>query len=614
MLRFLPRYHRLASFPPPQPSQVAEKVKLNVLGNLLATRRLSTSTYSRKIWNSKVDLPKQTRTVDQFIQEAVASHAAKYPDQKAIVSANDPKIYIDFVQMKKSIHSLETFLHNMFVASRPFDRSCIAENSRRGTWPRCFSPTVPSTQSFWAESCLVEESPRPRRLLSHNVCFICNQIRNSLDEIKKLLVDNGSKVVFTTDTLLPLVVAAAKKNDHVQAIIVVRLTQNPIPAGVIAWSTVMEAQGTPPKVRISPDDLALLPYSSGTTGVPKGVMLTHRNVLAAVNGVRVHFEKEIVPRVFPGISEKDAKEKMKDPFVLFLPFFHIFGLGLLLVKVFVGATIVQLPKFDPVAFLTALQTYKPWELPLVPPVALLLAKHPVVSMFDLSSLKLVLNGAAPLPEEVGLALKKRLPGVNVVQGYGLTETGALTTLPVDLESDSLTSVGGPGPGIELKIMDEHGQEKEANEKGEIVVAGENIMKGYHNNAEETKKVLRGGWFHTGDIGYVDDKDHLYIVDRIKELIKVKGLQVAPAQLEAVLAKNPKIADAAVIGVPHKEFGEAPRAYVVKADPSLTEEEVMKTVSDRLAKHNWLVGGVVFVKEIPRSAAGKILRRLLSPKE
>ena len=299
---------------------------------------------------------------------------------------------------------------------------------------------------------------------------------------------------------------------------------------------------------------------------------------------------------------------MLSPVVFFLPFYHIFGLGLMLLKILQGATIAHLPKFDPIVFLTALQTIKPWELALVPPVGLFLAKNPVVANFDLSSIKWILNGAAPLPEEVGLGLRNRIKGVNVTQGYGLTETVALTTLPSSMEA--LTSVGVVAPGAQLKIVGKDGKELGANEKGEVAVHGENVMKGYHRNEKETKNALRNGWFYTGDIGYMDENDHLYIVDRIKELIKVKGLQVAPALLEAQLIKNPRITDAAVVGVPHEEFGEVPRAYVVKADPTLTEEDVKKTIADQLAKHNWLEGGVVFVKEIPKSSAGKILRRLL----
>lgn len=388
-----------------------------------------------------------------------------------------------------------------------------------------------------------------------------------------------------------------------------------IPTGILLWDTVMEAKGTAPRVETEQDDLAALPYSSGTTGIPKGVMLTHRNLLAGVNGLKVHYEKEIVPKVFPDCgSEEAVLKKTAAPVVVFLPFYHIFGLAVLLLKIITGATIVQLPKFDPDVFLTALQKIKPWELAIVPPVGLLLAKHPVVGKFDLSSIRFIVNGAANLPEEVALVLKKRLPNASVAQAYGLTETVALSTLPTALGEEALNNVGVPGPGIKLKITDRYGQDLGVNERGEIAISGENIMSGYYRNLAETKKVIRHGWFFTGDIGYVDEKGQLHVVDRIKELIKVKGLQVAPALLESQLLKNRKIADVAVVGTPHPEFGEVPMAYVVRADPNLTEDEVKRTISDKLAKHNWLEGGVNFVKEIPKSQAGKILRRVLRNKQ
>ncbi len=244
---------------------------------------------------------------------------------------------------------------------------------------------------------------------------------------------------------------------------------------------------------------------------------------------------------------------------------------------------------------------------------LALAKHPIVDNYDLSSVEMILSGAAPLGSDLQSAVEKRLD-CRVTQGYGLTETGPVTNA-VPLDGDPKSGSAGPLiPNTEAKIVDvESGKELETGERGEICVSGPQIMKGYLNNSEATAHTIDAdGFLHTGDIGYVDEDGYFYIVDRLKELIKYKGFQVPPAELEALLITHPNIADVAVIGSPDEEAGELPKAFVVK-EGEVTDTEIMEFVADKVAPHK-KIRMVEFVDEIPKSASGKILRRVLIEQE
>jgi acyl-CoA synthetase (AMP-forming)/AMP-acid ligase II len=369
--------------------------------------------------------------------------------------------------------------------------------------------------------------------------------------------------------------------------------------GATPFSKLYLKDGTPPQVTINPkEDLVALPYSSGTTGLPKGVMLTHHNLVAnlcQMVGLR-YFTAE-------------------DTLVCLLPLFHIYGLVVVLnMGLYSGSTIVTMPRFELEPFLQTLQKYDITLAHLVPPIVLALAKHPVVDNYPLPKLKTIFSGAAPLDETLTRACMERL-GCDIRQGYGLTETSPVThSSPPEPENVKYGSVGVPAPSTEVKIVHlETGEELGRNEEGEVCIRGPQVMKGYLNNPEATAATIDAdGWLHTGDIGYADDDGHFYIVDRAKELIKYKGFQVAPAELEALLLTHPDVADAAVIPCPDDECGEVPKAYVVlKGDA--TGEQLMNYVADRVAPHK-KIRGVEFIDKIPKSPSGKILRRVLVQEE
>ena len=341
----------------------------------------------------------------------------------------------------------------------------------------------------------------------------------------------------------------------------------------------------------------MLPYSSGTTGVSKGVMLTHRNLVANIAQVL-------------GAAEMREDETM----VAVLPFFHIYGMQVLMnCGLRAGATIVTLPRFDLEQFLSVHQEHGITRSFVAPPIVVALAKHPLVDSFDMSKLEQVFSGAAPLSAELALEAGKRL-GCEVVQGYGMTELSPVSHLTPSGQFKP-GSVGVTAPNTELRIVDPlTGEDLGIGEDGEIWVRGPQVMKGYLNNEQATAHTIDAdGWLHTGDIGHVDPDDHVFVVDRLKELIKYKGFQVPPAELEAILLTHPAVADAAVIGIPDEEAGEIPAAYVVLQPGSeATAEEIMEFVAGHVA-HYKQVRHLEFIEAVPKSAAGKILRRELRAK-
>jgi acyl-CoA synthetase (AMP-forming)/AMP-acid ligase II len=377
--------------------------------------------------------------------------------------------------------------------------------------------------------------------------------------------------------------------------------------GARPFSELLDAPPTPPRVDIDPrEDIVALPYSSGTTGLPKGVMLTHRNLvanLAQIEGMQN----------WQGFGEGDAV-------LAAMPFFHIYGMVVIMAHgLSQGATIVTMPRFDFQEFLGLVQKYRLSVLPLVPPIVLGMVKSPALSQFDLSSVRLVFSGAAPLGEDLARELSKKL-GCPVTQGYGMTEASPVTHLsPTRNTTLKPGSAGRVIPNTEVKLVDPAtGEELGRNKEGELLIRGPQIMKGYLNRPEDTAASIdREGWYHTGDVGYVDDDGWFFIVDRTKELIKYKGLQVAPAELEALLLTHPAILDVAVVRRPDEEAGEVPKAFVVlKADDrskSTTPEVIMGWVAERVAPHK-RIRQLEFIDQIPKSASGKILRRLLVDRE
>jgi acyl-CoA synthetase (AMP-forming)/AMP-acid ligase II len=361
------------------------------------------------------------------------------------------------------------------------------------------------------------------------------------------------------------------------------------------FAELMVDNGRETQVEINPrEDLVALPYSSGTTGLPKGVMLTHYNLVAnlcQMEGLDYFYET--------------------DTLICVLPLFHIYGLVVVLnMGLYTGATVVLMPRFDLESFLQAAQDYEISLAHIVPPIVLALAKNPIVDNYKLPKLKTIFSGAAPLGEDLTRECMDRL-GCNVRQGYGMTETSPVThSSPAPPRELKFGSVGVPAPNTECKIIDlDTGETLPPGERGEVCVRGPQVMMGYLNRPDATAHTIDSeGWLHTGDIGYADEDSHFFIVDRAKELIKYKGFQVPPAELEAVLLTHPCIADAAVIPCPDEEAGEVPKAIVVLKQPA-ESDAILEYVAERVAPHK-RIRYLECVEKIPKSPAGKILRRVL----
>jgi 4-coumarate--CoA ligase len=347
-------------------------------------------------------------------------------------------------------------------------------------------------------------------------------------------------------------------------------------------------------VPVGPDDVVALPYSSGTTGLCKGVMLTQRNMVSNIAQMLA-----------------TAQIRADENVVAVLPFFHIYGMQVLMnCSLRAGATVVTLPRFDLEQFLRVHQDYRITRSFVAPPIVLALARHPLVDEFDLSALTQIFSAAAPLKTDLADEARKRL-GREVVQGYGMTELSPAShiTPPGWFRPGS---VGITVPNTQTRIVDPaSGADVGTGEEGEIWVRGPQVMKGYLNNPQATTAMVDSdGWLRTGDLGYIDADGHLYVVDRLKELIKYKGFQVPPAELEAVLLRHPDVTDAAVVGLPDDEAGEIPAGYVtLRPGSSASPDEIRQFVAGQVASYKQL-RRLEVIEAIPKSASGKILRRLL----
>ena len=371
--------------------------------------------------------------------------------------------------------------------------------------------------------------------------------------------------------------------------------------GTTPFAQLLAAPGTPaPRVEIDPrTHLVALPFSSGTTGLPKGVMLTHRNLVANLCQ-------------YAPVRTIDEDDRL----IAVLPFFHIYGQTLVLNDALRrGATIVTMPRFDLAQFLAAIEEHRITACYVAPPIVLALAKHPLVDGSDLSSLRFITSGAAPLDAELQGAAQRRV-GCRVQQGYGLTEASPVTHHAHQDDENVHGTIGTLLPNTEARLVSaETGLDAEHGHPGEIWVRGPQVMLGYLGDAEATAATLTpDGWLRTGDIATVDESGVFCVVDRLKELIKYKGYQVPPAELEGILLTHPQIADACVVPVRDEEAGEVPKAFVVaRGGETPDPAEVMAYVAARVAPH-MQVRACELIDAIPKSPSGKLLRRILVERE
>ncbi|KFK44167.1 hypothetical protein AALP_AA1G223400 [Arabis alpina] len=425
---------------------------------------------------------------------------------------------------------------------------------------------------------------------------------NTPGEISKQINDSKPVLVFTTNQLLPKIVAATgSKKLPVVIMDEERVESDGEVAGRLVEMMKKKPSGNRVKERVDQDDTATLLYSSGTTGMSKGVISSHRNLIAMVQTVMYR------------LGSEDGSQG-EDRFICTVPMFHIYGLAMFATGLLAyGSTIVVLSKFEMGEMMFSIGKYQATYLPLVPPilVAMINGAEQIKAKYDLSSLHTVLCGGAPLSKEVTEGFMEKYPMVKILQGYGLTEsTGIGASTDTVEEGRRYGTAGKLSASMEGRIVDPvTGQILGPKHTGELWLKGPTIMKGYFSNEEATSSTLDSeGWLRTGDLCYIDEDGFIFVVDRLKELIKYKGYQVPPAELEALLLTHPEIADAAVIPFPDREVGQFPMAYVVrKTGSSLSEKSIMEFVAKQVAPYK-RIRKVAFISSVPKNPSGKILRK------
>ncbi|KAK5643334.1 hypothetical protein RI129_007179 [Pyrocoelia pectoralis] len=428
------------------------------------------------------------------------------------------------------------------------------------------------------------------------------------DEMGRQLIQADTKMVFTTSEAYKNVFHATQLSKLQIPIIVLKVKEETqLPNETIDFNdTLRHVHKVRLNLRKNHEDTIMILFSSGTTGYPKAVEITNKNVVSNLLQLSTLDFNAFVP----------ADEFHQEVVPIVAPMYHVLGIMVLLLKGLLnGCKLVTIPKFTLKLFLNTLEQHKASVLYGAPPIIHLLLSNEHVKQSHLASLKTIVSGAAPLKAVDVTKLLDKLNGrVNVLQGYGLTEITAVSHLQTPSIENGIKP-GGIGllvPGTEAKILSPDGEELGANKTGELILRGPQVVKGYYNNEQATKESFSSdGWFKTGDLGHYDEDDHFFITDRIKDLIKVKGYQVAPGELEELMRHHPDIADVAVIGVSHDKFGEVPKAFVVpKHDSKITSTDIQEYVNNRVVNYKRLVGGVVFIESVPKSPAGKILKKEL----
>ncbi|MEA2447335.1 MAG: long-chain acyl-CoA synthetase, partial [Actinomycetota bacterium] len=402
-------------------------------------------------------------------------------------------------------------------------------------------------------------------------------------ETAHVLKDSGARLVLASTPFMDVARSAAASLGEMKVI------------STDEWDDLGPLGAAVEKVERDNSDLAVLAYTSGTTGEPKGAMLSHGNLLANLR---------------QQMSIPEAHVDEQDVLFLALPLFHIFGLNVTLgLLVLNGATGILLEKFEPIPALRIIQEYKVTVLFGAPTMYTAWVAVPGVDQYDLSSVRLAISGAAPLAPDV-LRDFRQMFEVDIYEGYGLTETAPTLSSNRMATKPKAGSIGLPLPEVEMRLVDEDGNDVELGDPGEIVVRGPNVFAGYWNRPEDTERAFFGDWFRTGDIAVKDEEGYLYLVDRKRDLIIVSGFNVYPSEVEAALLVNDAVAEAAVVGVPHPYTGEAVKAYVVlEPGHETTEADLMTAVESRLARFK-TPQTIEIVDSLPHLLTGKVLRRAL----
>ncbi|XP_071104843.1 uncharacterized protein [Haliotis cracherodii] len=508
-----------------------------------------------------VDIP------DLPFAEFVMSKYSEFGDLKAVLDATSGRT-LTFRELKESVFRLGSGLTRLGV--------------RKGDRVLLFSTNCPEYLIT-----MVACSAIGAVISTSNPGYTTSELQRQLEHSK-------SNTVIVLSDFITTVEQAVKSSEilqhSVKNIIVIGQAY-----GYRSLATLLEDDGKafPENVDISSNDVMLIPYSSGTTGLPKGVMLSHRNIIANT------LQLNATMRMEPG----------RDSLLGVLPLFHIYGLVVSQIcSTTQGAAYITMPRFIAHDFLTAIKHNQITYLHLVPPLVLYLAKDPIVTDY-ISSVHTIISGAAPLGKDLCEQLRDQT-SASLRQAYGLTETSPV--ICIDHAPAKLGTVGPLVPNTEAKVVDvASGDDLCRGETGEILTRGPQVMLGYLDNQQATDDMIKNTWLHTGDIGHFDEDGRLTVTDRLKELIKYKGFQVPPAELESLLLAHPGVKDAAVMGIPDEEAGELPKAFVVlQPGQTLSPQDIMDFVKENATSHKQVRGGVTMVDSIPKTPSGKILRRQL----
>ncbi|KAJ2821157.1 hypothetical protein GGI24_004294, partial [Coemansia furcata] len=519
-----------------------------------------------------IAVPENTTLPAFFFSRARQNHLAATNERPLYIDADDPSVTLTLHAAESLTNTLASGLYHTTGVRAGDVVAVVMPNSVH------YLPIILAVLTLGATCTLANPAYTPREL-SHQ------------------LNDSQATVAITTAALHPLVAEATAQLPTNISILLADKDTEALPGIRSIFDILSTRKFTRPNAAAHLEP-AFIPYSSGTTGLPKGVVLSHANLIANILQIAaIHQTMDSNPTN-----------------IAVLPMFHSFGLTFLcFVMPLLGATTVVMRKFDMTRFLHLAKLHQATETMLVPPIVNALTRLPPKTLTDsLASLRWIVVGAAPLSSDTISALESLLPALSILQGYGLTETSPAVAINPPAAPNSV-SAGRLLPSMEVKVIDDQGRALGPGSIGELCVRGPNVMLGYLNNPEATKETIVDGFLRTGDIGYIDEQQHVFLTDRKKELIKFNGFQVAPAELEGIVLQHPQVRDCAVKGVfDQRRQTEVPRVYLVLAegkDPAVAQQ-VVEWVDAQVAYYKQLRGGYVLVDSIPRSTSGKTLRRLL----
>jgi long-chain acyl-CoA synthetase len=552
--------------------------------------------YADRPWNRYYEpgVPASLTYPDSTLGNVLSQTAQKFPDHTALL----------FFGKKISYSELDSLVNR-------FAQALAGQGVRKGDRVAIMLPNIPQMVIAYYGT-----------LRTGAIAVATNPLYHE-HELEVQLKDSGAETLVAVDMFYPVISPVLPRTGVKRLILCGIKDYLPFPLNLLypikakiekQWvsvkrvppihdflSLLKEAQATPVKTAVSPDDTAILQYTGGTTGTPKGAVLTHRNLVANA----VHNKVWLV-------GGKEGEEKI----LAVIPFFHVYGMTTAMnLGVLLGAELILLPKFHTKEVLEFINKYRPTIFPGIQAMYLAIGNYPKIHKYDLTSIKAAISGAGPLMREVQDRFEQ-LTKARIVEGYGLSEASPVTHCNPVFGRRKLGSIGLPFPDMDAMIVDIETGEKvmPVGETGELVVKGPQVMKGYWNKPGETAQTLRGGWLHTGDIAKMDEEGYFFIVDRIKDMIKTVGENVYPREVEEVLFTHPKVKDVVVVGLPEEFKGEKIKAYIIlKEGMTATAAELIQYCREQLSKFK-VPKEIEFRKELPKTLVGKVLRRVLRDEE